>query len=263
MLGNSRAKFWAVLGVLALIIGAGYFSIPRDSKTREDAAIGLITSLPIYWGDEGNVEDILAANTTPHWVRTVIEERGEIVPIDNVEVLNSPPANTQRLSWLFVAQPRTLRPAELVALDHWIRSGGRAIIFADPFLTEESELALGDKRRPAQSAFLDPLLAHWGLQLTFNRQQTVLPRYANGVLRDGVPLPINLSGQLWYRKDQAKGASGAQAQCQIIGQHLRADCVVGKGKAIIIADAFVLQQDAGDQAEHRRAVAALIDAISQ
>ena len=66
---------------------------------------------------------------------------------------------------LLAAQPRALPAEELVALDAWVRRGGRLVLLADPLLEWPSELPLGDPRRPPL-AFPDTgLLKHWGLRL--------------------------------------------------------------------------------------------------
>jgi hypothetical protein len=70
------------------------------------------------------------------------------------------------LDALVLAQPRLLQPAELVALDGWIRQwrpGGDLRRSAAG--CGRAPLPLGDPRRAPLTSLLDPLLLHWGLRL--------------------------------------------------------------------------------------------------
>ena len=49
---------------------------------------------------------------------------------------------------LLAIQPRALPAEELVALDNWVRDGGRIVLLADPMLEWPSERPLGDRLRP-------------------------------------------------------------------------------------------------------------------
>ena len=56
---------------------------------------------------------------------------------------------------LLAAQPQALTAERLVALDDWVRAGGRLVLLADPSLRWESSRPLGDRFRPPY-AFPDP-----------------------------------------------------------------------------------------------------------
>ena len=64
-----------------------------------------------------------------------------------------------------MAQPRAQTAENLVALDDWVRRGGRLLLFADPMLEWPSDRALGDPTRPPAMFADTGLLAHWGLRL--------------------------------------------------------------------------------------------------
>lgn len=119
-------------------------------------------------------------------------------PLDRIDI-----TSLRGISALVIAQPRLLQPAELVALDDWLRRGGRAVIFADPLLLWPSALPLGDPRRPPLTSLLDPLMAHWGLRL-----EPVLPG-ADGVDRRmlGAGHMLMLAGASRFTRMAQKEAS--------------------------------------------------------
>jgi hypothetical protein len=64
---------------------------------------------------------------------------------------------------LLAAQPQALTAERLVALDKWVRDGGRLVLLADPLLRFDSSRPLGDRFRPPLRYPDTGLLAHWGL----------------------------------------------------------------------------------------------------
>ena len=91
--------------------------------------IGLFTSLPLVWGEGEDLGKLLPGVQSPHRVRTALAKLGPLQPLDTLEGLG--PA----LQRLVIAQPRPLSPAENIALDNWVRGGGRLLLLADPLLT--------------------------------------------------------------------------------------------------------------------------------
>ncbi|OYU36161.1 ABC transporter [Novosphingobium sp. PASSN1] len=170
----------------------------------------------------------LAVPGKPHWARPVLEESRRLVPLDT---LLAPGA----LADLLIAQPRPLEPAENVALDGWVRSGGHLLLFADPLLTSESRFPLGDPRRPADTVLLSPILTHWGLALREDRGERE---------NAGMPFPVNAPGEL-------SQLPGAVALCRIEEGGLMAQCRIGKGSALIVADAALLEPAEGPAAAQR------------
>lgn len=190
--------------------------------------MGLFTSLPILWSEADGVAAQLSAPAQPHWARPVLEEGRRLVPLDT---LLAPSA----LPDLLIAQPRPLEPAESVALDAWVRGGGHLLLFADPLLTAESRFALGDPRRPADTVLLGPILAHWGLALR---------EAAEGRESAGTPFPVKAPGEL-------SAIAGAPQTCRIEQAGLMAECHIGKGFALIVADAALLEPAEGPEAASR------------
>ena len=97
-----------------------------------------------------------------------------------------------RISLLVMAQPRALSPQENVALDAWVRGGGRLLLFADPMLTHDSAFAVGDRRRPQDIFMLSPILSHWGLALAFDDAQPPGAKMAQVM---GGTMPVALPGR--------------------------------------------------------------------
>ena len=62
-----------------------------------------------------------------------------------------------------MAQPLAQPAEDLVALDDWVRGGGRVLLLADPMLEWPSKRPLGDPLRPPPMFMDTGLLAHWGL----------------------------------------------------------------------------------------------------
>ena len=224
----SAAKGWVAAAFGGLLIAAiAAFAWSADSAPKRP--LGLFTSLPIYWNESASVSEALDGPGEPHWVRTRLERDYELVPLDALE-----DGELARLDALVMAQPRPLAPQENVALDAWVRQGGRLLLFADPLLTEGSRFPLGDRRRPQDVVLLSPILARWGLQLTFDEDQAEGER---AISYGSVIVPDHLGGRLQLIKP------GAPAKCQLAGEGLLAECDIGKGRVLIVADAALLEAD--------------------
>jgi hypothetical protein len=205
---------------LALLLASG------ASAAEPRGELGLFTTLPIYWSEAGEISELIGPEASPPWARTVIERDYQLVPLD---VLAGEGTILNSLDRLLLAQPRTLSPAENVTLDAWLRQGGRLLLFADPLLTGESRFALGDNRRPQDVALLSPILAHWGLQLRFDEDQPAGERLAEV---GDVVLPIDAAGRFSYRPAEEPDTS-----CVPRSGGLIAECTIGRGRALIVADA--------------------------
>lgn len=187
------------------------------------ARLGLFSSLPVYWGEGADIGVVIDSGEAG-WLRQVLERRFELAPLDALE-----PETLAGLDRLLLAQPRPLAPSENVALDDWVRAGGRALIFADPALTRQSDFALGDKRRPADMVLLSPILARWGLELRFDEDQPGGERLLEAI-------PVHLRGEFIARD------GGHLSACEIFKAGLIARCRIGKGNVQLVADAAVLDE---------------------
>ncbi len=211
-----------VLGLVLLLSALRYI---RPDVQAAKPVLGLMTTLPLQWS-EGGIEADLATEAKPHPVYTRLQKQYDIRPLDNFDALDK-----SQLSLMMLAQPRTLGPSELVKLDAWVRSGGRILILADPALQWGSLYPLGDKRRPLFTSLLSPLFSHWGLELVLpmTDEQAVVLREV-----DGLSIRTQTPGE-WLPK-----TGKVSATCTIASHRLLADCRVGKGRSLLVADADLL-----------------------
>lgn len=261
-LRNNRYGARALLcGALCLGLSAcGAASSPAAPPTSEPAAsrpaLGVMTSLPLYWPLGADIAAIAAGSAPVPWQRGVLEQAFRVTPLDTLSPMPGlapdapeidPLAGLDRLA---VIQPRGLSPSDNVALDDWVRAGGRLLLVLDPQLTGEYDLPLGDPRRPAQSALIPPVAARWGLAIAFDEAQAPEPQ-AQSIGTATVPLV--LAGQI------AVTDPGA-AQCTLLAAGAAARCKVGAGQVTVIADAAIFEH-AELAGEGGAALAAMMKAV--
>lgn len=221
----TRARVRALLIAAIAIIGAAAAALaivaqrapraPFPARTAaERPTLLLLTSLPLVFGEGFSLEH----NGSP--VLRALETRYRVVPIS---VTDPPELAKGRL--LLMAQPLAQPAEDLVELDQWVRRGGRLLLLADPMLEWPSERPLGDPLRPP-AMFMDTgLLAHWGVTLD-------LPGERGEKMESlgGFPVVTQSPGEL-------------SASCPVSTDRLVAHCVIGKGRATIVADADLLDTD--------------------
>jgi hypothetical protein len=214
------------------------------SQRRPVAAgpVGLFSSLPIIFSDSPDLGTELRGDVPPVWALGVIGDysNGTILPLDTLDT-----SRLHGVRKLVIAQSRALSPQENVALDEWVRGGGRVLVFTDPLLTEPSRYPLGDPRRPQAMAMLSPILARWGLKLEFDEAQTPGERQVDVL---GVSMPVEMAGRFKLL---------GTPDCTLEGDGLLARCKVGAGQVQAFADAQVLARANGGPAT-RRALGALL-----
>ncbi|HKX79486.1 MAG TPA: DUF4350 domain-containing protein [Novosphingobium sp.] len=226
-----------------------------DAAPETSAPIGLNSSLPILWSESADVTTHLAPAES-HWALAVLGKHGPGKKRDvrGLDSLAGPRgvASLGPIGLLVLAQPYPLSPDDNVALDDWVRGGGRVLLFADPMLTAHSIYPLGDRRRPQDVALLSPILSRWGVELRFDEAQSSAPR--SGKIGD-VTIPVRLSGTF----APVPGAGG----CVIEAEALVATCTVGKGRVVAVADAAMLDRNPAESAEFRaRALAYLLGRLT-
>jgi hypothetical protein len=246
--GGFRLRPGWLLAAAVLLALAAFFG--RGHGAPDPRPIGLFTSLPILWRETGDLADLLKADTPPHWALAVLAGRGRVQPLDTLTGKDGTLPLTRR-ALLIMVQPRPLSPAENVALDDWVRAGGRVLLFADPMLTARSPFALGDKRRPQDIVLLSPILARWGLALQFDEGQ---PFGTRDVALLGGQVPVNLPGRF---------AIHGAPTCRLLAAGLAARCRIGSGEVLAIADAALLEDGtSGDQAQRRAMLERILRAFA-
>ena len=216
-------RFRLVILVLATVLGA----CDGSSRAQSGAAkpdLALLTSLPIAFGESFGLE------TARNPLLEELEGRFTVIPIDGPEQL-------PRGGLLLAVQPQAMTAQRLVALDNWVREGGRLVLMADPVLRFDSERPLGDRFRPPLRYPDTGLLAHWGLTL----DDAVDGRSEAGEVDLGRGIKVKATGLGSFTR-----AGGA---CTLSPTRAVARCRVGKGYATLVADADIAMAPASDQRE--------------
>jgi len=230
----NRVLFAALLAGMLAIGSVAVFVIgpPQSPQEPQGQRIGLMTSLPVYRTPRASVADALAAGDEEraHWLRAALERNNSLTPVDLLD-----PASLAQTDILLLIQPRALTPAENVALDDWVRGGGRLLLVSDPMLTSEPRFALGDPRNPQAIAVTGPIEARWGLSLQ------------PGIAGDGREEHVEIGGHsvpvvLGGRFQQVPPAGGTPADCELRNAGLVAICAIGAGRAVLVADATMFER---------------------
>ena len=217
----------------ALAALTALFAVPAASQERAAAPpLGLMGTIPIYWGEADGLDDLIGGKAEPHWARMQLEADFALRPLDylSAEALAG-------LDYLLLAQPRALSGEENVALDGWVRAGGQLLLFADPMMTGHSRFSIGDRRRPMDVTLLSPILRHWGLAMEFVEDQPVGMRRLDAA---GLTVPVNLPGR--FVPVELEGA------CRLAADSALARCAIGQGNATILADGAVIDLHEPDDA---------------
>lgn len=236
-----RTLFRAMLVVLALVPSA----CRKTPALPEGSRITVMTALPLF-GTNADPGVVLNGPDQRAEIIRILSARYEVVPLARLD------RNLLADSILIMAQPRALAGEELVAVDAWVRSGGKVLVFIDPELFWPSELPLGDPRRPPPIGLLDPLLSHWGLVLVSPAITDSGPEGAIAIGQSSVA--VAWAGR-WQTRDR---------RCKVESDGFIADCGVGKGRALLVADADLLDQRLWRESgmDNESAILGLIDRVA-
>ena len=226
----TRARWRALAIIAALLIVAlaaarlalrGPTALPERPPAQRPTLL-LVTSLPLVFGEgfslQGNGSPALEA----------LQSRYRVVPISVTD-----PAELGKARLLLMAHPLAQPAEDLVALDRWVRRGGRVLLLADPMLEWPSKRPLGDLLRPPPMFADTGLLAHWGLRLD--------------AAAEGGPRLQKLGGFDVVTVSPGQLFGG----CEISDDRLVAHCRIGRGRATVVADADLLDADQlGPRAKH-------------
>ncbi len=243
------ARFLPLLAGALALAACGGGEARQTIHRHSGATVALASSLPLVMPEAADIADLLADQSPPHWALAVLRERGKLKPLDSLAGADGKmPLAADSL--LVMAQPWPLAPQENVALDDWVRAGGRVLLFADPLLTFDSRFSIGDRRRPQDVVTLSPILTRWGLRLERDEDAAPDPFLAE---IGGTAIPVALPGRF---------APIEGSLCTIEAQGLLAECRIGKGRIVAIADAALLEMREDDaQASRAAALRALLDRI--
>ena len=226
-----------IAGAAALIMLAA-FAWTKERREefrtrRERPVLLLLSSLPVMFGSDLALEDagspLLQALETRYRVEAIATSSvGELA----------------RGRLLLMAQPLAQPAENLVALDQWVRGGGRLLLLADPLLEWTDPRALGDPARPPPMFADTGLLGHWGLALDAPERRG--------------EIESSLAGE----KAMMVSPGSLRGDCALSADRIVARCAIGKGEAIIVADAdFLDWSRGGDRARDRRAVLAALESL--
>lgn len=225
----TRARLGALLLLLSTVAAAAALAFASSRGDRFPArapgrrpSLLLLTSLPLLFGEGFSLDG--AGSPVPKR----LQSRYRLVPISVTD-----PGELSKGRILLMAQPQAQTAENLVALDAWVRGGGRLLLLADPMLEWGSDYALGDVTRPPPMFMDTGLLAHWGLWL------------------DAPDQPGAAERQLGSYKVATVSPGSLHGACSISADRLVAHCRIGKGVATIVADADLLDVDAiGSDGRH-------------
>ena len=219
-------------------VGLALILVPGALRPYEAIAIGptashpsarkppllLMSALPLVWGEGGPFDP----ESRPAAAYLALKDEFDIRPLDYAD-----DAGVRRARLMLVAQPRALAPEELVALDRWVRGGGRMLVLVDPELAWPSALPLGDPRRAPPVSLLAPLLGHWGAVLQ--------PAATPGLTLDQPAVGSSVRRRLALDAPGRFGLSGSA--CRRGDRPWLALCAIGAGRALLVADADLLRDE--------------------
>lgn len=202
--------------------------------------LALLTSLPIAFGESFGLDQQRSS------LLAALEAGFSVRPVDGPEQLRPG-------SLLLAVQPQALTAERLVALDQWVRRGGRLVLLADPRLAFESARPLGDRFRPPYSFPDTGLLAHWGLALDPPAESA-----------EGLGGEVDLGRGIRVTGAAMGSLTRAGGDCTLSPTRAVARCRIGKGYATIVADAdFAMSEEPSAQAAVVRLVQELAGSSSR
>ncbi len=231
LLAGWRARFGALPWLAALLLVAGWFgaahgllaALYRPAAAAADApALTMLTGLPLRWSGGGDIGAMIAEGMNDDPALARLAAAGPVSLVDSLADHVPPPGGA-----LLLAHPRALAPQELVAIDAFVRGGGRAVVLADALSGWPARHPLGDPRNPPVTSLLTPLLDHWGITL------------AAPAAAEGPSLPVDVDG-LRLRLFSAGRFDRLPLQCQAFAGRRVARCPIGTGEAWLAGDADLL-----------------------
>ncbi|MFM6854539.1 MAG: Gldg family protein, partial [Sphingopyxis sp.] len=203
----------------ALVLPPLYASAAASPRVR----VAVMTALPMDMAG-ATPGAVLRGDAWQSPIMAMLRAQYAVRPVDAVDA-----ALLAQSDVILLAHPAALPPQQLVAIDAWVRAGGAAVVLADPLSHWPPVHPLGDPRNPPITSLLTPLLAHWGLVL--DAPQGLVPRMTQVVV-DGQRLRLFSAGQ-W----RLTGPQCAIVPVVPAAVHTVAECRIGRGRALLVADA--------------------------
>lgn len=226
--------------MLAFVCVAGCRNDLAPAQAGALPEVALLTSLPIAFSQD------FALDAPKHPLMMRLEQEYRVRLVDGPEQL-------QPGGLLLAVQPQALTAERLVALDRWVRAGGRMLLLADPRFVWDSGRPLGERSRPPFAYQDTGLLAHWGLALSVGQDGPAVRQLGGAEVLTGSP-----------------GALSAQprSSCEVSRDELVARCRIGQGTAVVVADADLVQVDVpggldGPTAQNHPAIVAQLRALER
>ncbi|MGL3819515.1 Gldg family protein [Sphingopyxis sp. R3-92] len=217
--------------VVAALLVTGWFAaghallaaLYRPAPIAADApAVTMLTSLPLRWAGGGDIAAMIADGPGDDAALTRLQSTGPVALVDSL-VDHVPP----RGGAVLLAHPRALAPRELVAIDAFVRGGGRAVILADALSGWPASYPLGDPRNPPVTSLLTPLFDHWRIALGAAPAGEV----------QAVPVDV---GEARLRLFSAGRFDRLPASCRAFAGRRVAHCRIGQGDAWLVGDADLI-----------------------
>ena len=214
-----------------LALAAGWFAAGHAllaalyrpaAASAEAPAVTMLTGLPLRWSGGGDIAAIIAKGASDDPALARLTAAGPVSLVDSLADHVPPPGGA-----LLLAHPRALAPRELVAIDAFVRGGGRAVVLADALSGWPARHPLGDPRNPPVTSLLTPLLDHWGVAL------------APAPAAEVATLPADVQDAR-LNLFSAGRFDRLPPQCQAFAGRRIARCPIGKGEAWLVGDADLL-----------------------
>ena len=234
--------FWCALLALSPVVSACHKQPALPAGSR----VAVMTALPLF-GTLADPATILNGPDQRAAIIRTLSSKHDVVPLARLDA-----DSLVGHKILILAQPRALSGQELVALDAWVRRGGRALVFTDPELLWPGDLPMGDPRRAPAIGLLDPLLAHWGLVLESTD------------MNDAGPKQVYSVGNLSVAVAWAGSWRVVKPGCRVEAERLIANCRIEKGQALLVADADMLDERLWQESglDNESAILALLDRVA-
>ena len=226
-----RSRFKLLPWMAALVLGVGWFgaghallaALYRPAISPGDApTVTMLTGLPLRWSAGEDIAALIARGTNDDPALVRLASAGPLTLVDSLIDHVPPPGGA-----LLIAHPRALAPQELVAIDAFVRRGGRAVILADALSGWPGRHPLGDPRNPPVTSLLTPLLDHWGVTL------------GAAPPSESAALPVDIGGAR-LRLFSAGRFDRLPRDCRAYADRRVARCIIGQGEVWLVGDADLL-----------------------